>query len=164
MTVEIDKIDWSILNSLSDDYESLEMIIPMAQEIVPNVEDKVIQEKVGQLLILGYINTMVESDDWYGMTSRGCEVWEKYCAIFSDGPPDWCKSWTINTDYKTGDGYAIGVSKEVCESAIATKIGSDIIVDPSTFKHSAIEAFHAKYYKEIKGGHRIDFCFTKKAA
>lgn len=31
------------------------------------------------------------------------------------------------------------------------------MIDSSSFTHSAVASFRAKYYKEVDGGHRIDF-------
>jgi|WetSurMetagenome_2_1015567.scaffolds.fasta_scaffold39026_1 hypothetical protein len=105
---------------------------------------------------------MGDYDDWYGMTSRGCEVWEEDYATFSDSPLDWSGSWIMEVDRSTGIGYVNGVSKEICESAIAKHAGLDIVVDSTSFKHGTIEGFQANYYKNLKGGYRIDFRFTKK--
>jgi hypothetical protein len=102
---------------------------------------------------------MGEYDDWFGMTNQGCEVWEKHCTTFSYDPVDWSEMYTRHLYLKTGRGYVEGVSKEICESAIA-ETSPGIVIDSTSFKHSSIEGFDAKYYKRIKGGHRIDFCFT----
>ena len=164
MVAEIDKLRWAILDSLADDYESMEMIVPAVRTLVPDSDERTVSEQVGQLLLSGFVETVGKSEVSYGMTGQGCEVWEKYCTIFSEGPPDWSKSWTMDVDYTTGVGYVNGTSREVCESAIAKHAQPDIVIDTSSFKHTSIEGFKAKYYKKLKGGHRIDFRFQKKAA
>jgi|WetSurMetagenome_2_1015567.scaffolds.fasta_scaffold589103_1 hypothetical protein len=40
MSAEIDKVDWAILNSLSDDFESLEQIVPYVQKAVEPIADE----------------------------------------------------------------------------------------------------------------------------
>ncbi len=163
MNSDIDKIGWAILDSLSDDYESFEMIAAAVRQIAPNADDNLIQQRIDELLISGLLRTMAKFENYYGMTTEGSAIWEEHTRMYSDEPIDWSKSWTLDVDHKTLKGHVCGTNRQVCESALAKHAGTDIVVDVSTLRHSSIDGFDAKYYKKIKGGHRIDFTFTIKA-
>ena len=161
MDQENKRLDWLILDALSDDIESIQQITAMVRPGEPTADATLIASQLARLLARDLVYDAHPPTGWYGMTELGCQLWERLATTFGDGPPDWSVAWVINFDLQAGRGSAVGVTKEVCESALRKHVRRDIVIDPSSFVHHPVPSFRAKYYKDIVGGHRIDFRFSR---
>jgi hypothetical protein len=172
---KINKLEWNILDSLSDDQECFAtMYIPRIsktkiKEIVYGLyQEGFLYEDTNQTV--DYSTLMSETENyadahyWFGLTQLGAESWEKYAKTYSGNNIDWSHAWRGHVDYKEKNGYIDGVSKEVCFNALKMVLTEkNWQIDIETIQHSKIDGFQAKYYKYIPGGHRITFTITQSS-
>jgi hypothetical protein len=176
---ELTKLEWTILSSISDDEESVALILEIIRNDFRNISQKEVAETIYKLYQNGLVEdkkeavdyeTLInESEDyagnyyWFSLTDVGFNYWEKFASIYSDGPNDWSKSWVAQPDYKMGEGFIDGASLEACLQGL-DRIDDDKEwkIDRNSLIHSEIEGFQAKYYKHINGGHRITFKFVRR--
>jgi hypothetical protein len=173
------KIEWNILDCLSDGVETVGLVFSMTKLDFPHITIKEIAENIFRLyqreLVTEDKNKKVdlkillkESDDyreniyWFGLSHSGCKYWEDYAKEYKGESIDWSQAWHVEMDFKRLEGYIDGVSLEACLIGIE-KINTekDWQVDKNTLVNSRIEVFKAKYYKEIKGGYRTTFKIKK---
>jgi hypothetical protein len=101
-TANIDRYDWLILDSLSDDYESVEQIVNLVNspEVVwPGVTPIEIIDRIERLYLAGHVfltlgakferDAMIleiaQTSDrkfWFGRTSSGDALWRKHSAEY----------------------------------------------------------------------------------
>ena len=171
----MNKIDWLILNELSDDFESMTQIYPLEQ--CSKTKRSAIIDRIELLLQKGLIklaNDIVfvkemllaepeeyyDTDFWFGLTERGAEEWEKHAKKFGEFEVDWSDAWSESLNYHKQQGYILGVSKEICMKYL--KANRKDIVDFDSLKVIPISSFQAKYYKILSGGVKIKFKLNKE--
>ena len=118
MDYETNRLDWLILDALSDDIESAEQISDMVRSGEPAADTTLVASRLAGLLTRGLVYDAHPPDGWYGMTESGCEIWERWATTFGHGPPDWSVAWVIHFDLKAGRGSVVGATREVCEFAL----------------------------------------------
>ena len=91
--------DWLILDSLSDDYESVEQIAELVQTDWPSPDPLEIIDRLERLYFAGHVfltldatfdrTELVREIDqtrdrrfWFGRTSTGDELWQQHAADF----------------------------------------------------------------------------------
>ncbi|HBC87378.1 MAG TPA: hypothetical protein DCZ94_10520 [Lentisphaeria bacterium] len=174
----MDKIDWLILNELSDDFESMNQIYPLEKAMQAKRRD--IIDRIEILIQKGLIKLLNDVDFdketllaepenypgtefWFGLTEKGAGAFEKHAKKFDGSEIDWSGSYCIHRDFSDQTGYVEGTSEKVCLSSLSSILDDDEwIIDMTSLKHSDIPGFQAKYYKYLSGGHRIDFRIKKK--
>lgn len=89
----IDTIDWEIMNSTADDWESIEQIFPstkncdgvtkelISQRIIKLVNEGMLEEMNGNLPAPASIIEYPKKF-WFGMTKVGRQIWENEAARF----------------------------------------------------------------------------------
>ncbi len=174
------KLEWNILDSLSNDEETIGLILSVIKDDFPDISLREVARSVFALYQQGLIvednqkdvalkTLLGESPDyrnnvyWFGLTEIGYKYWEEYALTYSGEPIDWSKAWASHFDFKNQNGNIEGVSLEVCLQAL-DKIDTekDWQVDRTTLVNLKIEGFKAKYYKQMKGGCRISFSLKKR--
>ncbi len=171
------KLEWLILSSTADDWESLKQMVPTVREDLPDVNLNDIAVSILDLLRIGYLRQMEsaeislndllsaeeypEGQFWFGMTTAGAEEWERSATSFGFDPPDWTPAYACCFETAKQSGWCDGVSLEVCMAAIKNVPG-DSEVQEETIRIEQIESFAAKYYKRIQGGIRITFKLKKR--
>jgi hypothetical protein len=184
---EISKLEWLILGSLSNDTECVACIWPDMKESMPSITGYELKDVIYSLYKRGliYIASETEPVDredvlaeeitneystgnyYFGLTSKGVEVWEKATEKY-DEPVDWSKSWTANHDLERREGHIDGTSREVCLNRLKAWNENgygefkEWQVDMDSLIHSEIKGFQAKYYRYISGGHRISFKLKRR--
>jgi hypothetical protein len=176
---QLTKLEWSILDSLSDDREAVALILCLINDDFPLISQKEVAESVYKMytqgLLFEFYNKSVdyeillnESSDyadanyWFGLTAIGCKSWEENDPVYLGEPIDWSRAWTRYLDVVNKKGWIKGTSQEVCLTALKDLIKDEKWqVDTTTIVHSKIEGFQAKYYKYIEGGHKITFLLKK---
>jgi hypothetical protein len=173
---KLTKLEWEILNNLSDSWECPATICPEVASKVPNVSRMDILKVLHSLFIDNLVfiedikkidlgELLSEPEDnfatkfWFGLTARGCEAWENQSVEFSGEPTTWSAVWFVFDSRQEGVGYVEGVSREVCVEGLK-RVHPDSWEDKITDKcieEKPIAGFHAEYYKYIEGGYRIDY-------
>lgn len=167
--MNIDKLDWLILDALADDYESMNQIYPI--EECPQMSREGIVDRVYDLYQKGFI-CLIDKDKkfiieeikvepegyldtkfWFGMTEAGAAVWEGGSEKHGGYKQDWSKSWSQHTDCQKREGVIYATSKEICLERLKATPGADV----KDAKISSVPEFRAKYYKVIKGGFKLEF-------
>jgi hypothetical protein len=179
---ELDKLEWSILNSLSDDWECSTTICP---EIEGQVDDTnrvailrclfnlhsrgLVTLQDGRALTLeDFLSERKDDFDtkfWFGLTEAGRAEWEKFSEKYSGASVDWTRAWVGCISYDRGRSYVDGTSLDVCTEALKQLFPDDTEweIDWNTLESTSIEGFHAKYHKYLDGGQRISFQLKKKS-
>lgn len=169
--INLTKLEWAILNSLSDDQECPATICTLVQDEVPDAswqdvlnalyrlhQSGLIELTDGQLLrreiLMSETKGNIDTPLWFGLTSTGCTAWESG----AKSPIDWSGAWCGHLDYESQKGHVEGTTREVCLGAL-TRLSPDkkFQIDMASLSHSELSGFQAKYYKHLPGGHRIDF-------
>lgn len=181
---DITRLDWEILDSLSDDYESIEQIHQLLEAGGSFKGDFALQtilDRIELLYASNYVFLILnETFDrsklqleiegktgnrpyWFGLTNSGCAAWEACSERYGGEPIDWSSSWTSSYSLKNLQGHVDGASVEVCLEALDKILPHDKEweIDRESLGEMPIEGFDAKYYKHIKGGHRIKFRIKK---
>ena len=108
---ELTELEWSILDSLSDDKETVALILSMIKDDFPDITTRKLSENVYRLYQRGLIlednhktvelqTLLDESDDYidnvyrWGLTELGCEYWERYAPTYYGEPVDWSNWYT----------------------------------------------------------------------
>jgi hypothetical protein len=175
------KLEWTILNNLSNDWECPATICPEVEtEIEGTSRDEVLGtlyqlfehglvglQDGGSLQLQALLSESKGNFDtrfWFGLTQAGCVEWEKHAKQFCGDAVDWAQAWSGNISYLDAQGYVDGTTRKVCIEALNTLLSDNTEweIDKDTLQDSAIAGFNAKYYKYIHGGHRISFKLRKK--
>jgi len=172
------KLDWYILDNLSNDWECLTTIYPEVAEFVSGISRENVVDAIHHLIKEGYIQIRgghifdkeallsepeeyLETKYWFGLTTLGCEAWEAHSVEYAGYPIDWTQAWSASISFENREGHIDGVSKEVCLAAINKELfllrEEPFEIDKKSMKYSKINGFNAKYYKYISGGCRISF-------
>jgi hypothetical protein len=177
---EITKLEWSILNCLSDDEETTGLIFSMIKDDLPNISIKEVAESILKLYQKDLLlednhqdvvphNLIMEGVDyrdnvyWFGLTDKGCKYWEEYAPTYSGGPIDWSQCWVGHLDYEHKNGHVDGISLKGCLQGLKRiDTEKDWQVDRTTLTTLVIAGFQATYYKYIKGGCRVSFKLKKR--
>ena len=161
-----DRIDWAILDAVSDDPESLDSILRHLGNLEILVETDDVQSRLNQLVDSGCLAAEWDQPVFYGLTTSGCELWERLDRTYSaDEPLDWSKSWVCRLDWTHGTGCVVGATRSACEAALAKESATGgWEVDTTSIVHRPVEGFQAKYYKWLSGGHEISFSIRSRAA
>ncbi len=172
--------EWEVLNSLADGRECLgtmETLLPEELSISrPKLEETVwelcqrglIAPDGGQLTVEALRaepEEYIDQQFWFGMIEKGVLLWEKYYTVFSGEINDWSESWRGKFDAQTGQGgYVDGASRQVCLAALDRIDGQNKLwyIDRESLDEAEIDGFQAKYYKYLKGWHRISFKMKKR--
>lgn len=168
---DMSKLEWAILDNLSDDQECPATICPEVQEEIKDASRQDVIDALCRLHEAGLValpdrTTLsrealiaeaegnFDTPHWFGLTSSGCAAWE----AGSETPIDWSEMWSGHIDYESRKGYVEGTSQDVCITALPRLIPDNKQqIDMTSLSHSDISGFQAKYYKHLPGGHRIDF-------
>jgi len=170
------KLEWHILDNLSNDWECLTTIYPEVEELVPGISRENVVDAIHNLIKEGCIQIQgghifdkkallsepeeyFDTKYWFGLTTLGCKAWEAHSVEYAGYPIDWTQAWSSYISYRNREGYIDGVSKEVCLAAISKGLLREegFEIDKKSMKYSKIDGFNAKYYKYISGGCRISF-------
>lgn len=171
---KITKLEWRILNSLSDDKECIAaMNIPriskadIKKTTYELYQNGLLYEDTNQTL--DYNTLMSETENvadacyWFGLTQLGAGYWEKYSKKYSGNYIDWSQACTGYLDFQKNEGYLDGTSKRVCLNSLQDLVSTkDRQIDIDTIQYSKTNGFYAKYYKYITDGHRITFKLSRK--
>ena len=173
----MNKTDWLILNTLSDDVESMTQLYPIkegSQVSRTGLIDRIeilIQEGLIKLdhdvafdkeALLAEPEVYYDTEFWFGLTGKGAEAWEKNAQEFGGFEVDWSENWTANFDYEKQEGYIFGVSEEICMKRL--KAEREAVIDFSSLQVKPVSNYWAKYYKNLPGGVKIEFTLKKKQA
>lgn len=167
----MDRIDWEILEAVSNEFESLTQIYPMVNEAL-DVERVDIIDRMESLLQRGLIKlskniefnkeTLLDEPDvyydtefWFGLTEQGAEAWEQHAKEFDGFDVDWSEAWTASYNYEKQSGHIYGVNEEVCMKVLKNE--KEAIIDFDSLMVEQVSSFQAKYYKKITGGVKITF-------
>lgn len=133
------KIDWLILDVLSDDWETMTQIYPMVlheasavsrEEIIDRIEalyqkDFVqIQKDVvfdKQKILSELPEDYYTTNFWFGLTEKGVVEWEENSERFGGFKVDWSENWTANYDYIKEEGWIYGVNESICIRQLGAK-------------------------------------------
>lgn len=177
----LNKIDWDILNCLTDDFESMKQIYPVIKKednisfeetinrLITLYEDGFVCLEDNDILNIEELRVDVEKceDDfsrfWFGLTSEGVKLWEDNALKFSGSEIEWKNAWSASLDYKNGVGFMCGKTREICELFLKDHFNKEkeIILDESSLEYTTIEKFKVKYYKTINDGVKLSFRFKK---
>jgi DNA-binding Lrp family transcriptional regulator len=170
----MDRIDWYILNTLSDDFESMTQIYPLEEasdvareEIIDRIERMFkhcliqLPEKVefNKEKILGESEEFFNTTFWFGLTDKGAEEWERNAKEYGGFEIDWSAFWSTHFDYENEKGFIVAVNKEI--SLKQLKKVTEVEIDFNTLRITEVPEFQATYYKKIKGGIKIEFEFKQ---
>lgn len=171
----MDKIDWEILDSLADDYESINQIYPPLKKIYKlNIMEA--KERIIHLLNEGYIFLMNDemdsdkfreetdseySDFWFGLTSKGADYWQETANEYGEEKVNWANHYVVRLDFTQGMGYICSQSKERCIKGL-NNCREQYLVDEASIIWSEVDKFKAKYYKELENGIKVTFRFKKE--
>jgi hypothetical protein len=177
---ELTNLEWNILESLSNDEETVALILSLIKKDFPEITTREVAQNIYSLYERGliyedngkevYLRTLLdESEDymenvyWFGLTEAGCKYWEDFALEYGGESIDWSNAWKGHISIKSREGYIDGTSLETCLQGL-DKIDDDIEwqIDRSTLVHSDIKGFQAKYYKYLQGGHNISFKLKKR--
>jgi hypothetical protein len=112
---ELTKLEWNILDSLSDGKETVGLILSLIKDDFEGITTKEVAENVYSLfrrkLILedNHINVnlqillsesinYIDNVYWFGLTEAGYKYWEQYAVTYSGKSIDWSKSWKSQTN------------------------------------------------------------------
>jgi len=176
---KLTKLEWEILQNLSNNCECPATICPEVADEVKNSSRKDILKTLHDLFNENFIYIdgveSIQSDEllsepeknfdtkfWFGLTDKGCEAWEKHSVEFCGEPIIWKNAWR---SYETSEGisYIVGVNKTVCIEGLK-QVHPDSWEEKITDKlieEQSIDGFNATYYKYIKGGYRIKYKLNK---
>lgn len=167
-TENLSRDEWFVLDSLADDWECLSSIDG------PEVSKINMIELLEGLYVKGLISIkkgvpfdrkiLLEEPDeywdtiyWFGLTEKGCNAWERNSQKYNGEPVDWSLSWRSCFSPEEG-GYIEGISEKVCIQVLKDYLRQNPLkINWRSIAHKNIKGFQAKYYKFIRGGHRIDF-------
>ena len=163
---EFDRVDFWILDSLSDDYESILQILPRVRDEVPEITAEQILDHIADLIEHRYVRLRDElifskyvilmdlkaynyehSDYRFGMTPGGCDLWQKLAGDFGYEQVDWNDMWGSYVDYEARKGYAVGPSLERCQEVL-NKLhldGPEFMIDRASFRVSRVDVWRPKY-------------------
>ena len=165
------KLEYTILDNLSDDLECPATICPEVQEEIRDASRQDVIDALCRLHESGLValpdgtpldrEALIAEPEgnfdalyWFGLTASGCAAWE----AGSETPIDWSKMWSGRIDYEGRKGYVEGTSRDVCIAALPRLMpDKKEQIDMTSLSHSDISGFQAKYYKHLPGGHRIEF-------
>jgi len=177
---ELTKLEWSILDSLSDDEETIGLILSIIQHDYPYISSEEVAKCVYKLYQQGLLledknkdidlqTLLNESPDyrdnvyWFWLTEKGGEYLEQFAKSYSGEAIDWTKSWVSHINTKLNEGYVDGVSSDVCLRGLESiDIVKNWQIDRNTLACSQIDGFMAKYYKYVQGGYRVSFKLNKR--
>lgn len=122
-------VEFWILNSLAEDYESMVQILPAVRENMPDMRVAALIDRLKVLLKKGHVrvadgrrfnkylvlldlwrNNNEYSSYWFGMTESGCDVSERYSEMLGLEVTDWHQSWKGYLNYQTSEGYVLASS------------------------------------------------------
>lgn len=175
----LDKIDWTILNVLCFDYESIIQIYPLDE--YPEISRDEVIDRLYNLFKKGYVCLMNdkefnieqiknEPDDceysefWYGITETGSEFWEENAERYAGIKIDWSDIWSEIIIYTEERGIIHATSPDTCLNRLKKcqeENKNEIIIDFDSVRISKVKEFEARYYKIIKNGYRLEFRFMK---
>jgi hypothetical protein len=181
------KLEWCILDALSNDTECVAIIWPYVKDTLPDISGDKLKDTIYKLYKRGLVyieseTAPVDREDilaeettnqnsignyYFGLTPAGVELWEEASKKY-DEPVDWSNSWIVHYDVEHQEGYINGTSREVClnqlirDNQSSYSLLEEWQVDMNSLVHSNVKGFQAKYYKYISGGHRIRFKLKKR--
>jgi len=169
----MDKIDWEILNELSDDHETIKVISSSIENHLISTAD--ICMKLIRLKNLGYIividdrgkmisdirATNIDDNMWFGLTVVGGKTMEKRAKEFCGEEIKWDNATSINFNYKKLKGHIYARTEKRCRKLlieiIRNKTSVKILEDSISL--SEIFSYRYKYYKILEGGFLLKFKF-----
>lgn len=188
----ISKLDWFILDSLSNSLESVTEIWKYVKTDFHYLSEHLLKDtlynlyqrkliyidKVSKTELIDREDIMAEEIDneyslgkyYFGLAPAGVEFWEEASKEYYK-PVDWSSSHVTYLYPGEQDGcrgIIEGVSKEVCLNEILKWDKQGHIsytkwkVNMNSLVHSDIEGFRPKYCKYISGGHRISFKLNRQ--
>lgn len=175
----LSQLEWLVLDSTSDDWESPPQIISYVQKQLPSVMLRDLNIEIYAMLSRGLLTQMElmpitedqlqnlnpehpDAQFWFGMSSIGVEAWEKDASLYKSAV-DWSRAWTFRVNYVDSSGYCEGVSEAVCREALTNQSRfSDVEILVNTIKVAKLSSFSPKYYKTLTGGVRLDFKIRRK--
>jgi hypothetical protein len=180
--IPLTNFEWNILDSLTDDEETVALILGLIKNDFPKTSQNEVAETVYKLyqrgLVLEDNNKVVdfhtllnESADyldnvyWFGLTEIGGTAWEENAKIYSGENIDWSRAWRGKLNFENQIGQVEGTSKEACLLGMEKiDINDTWQIDRATIVFSAVEGFQAKYFKYISGGQMMNFKLKKRCA
>lgn len=170
------KLEWHILDNLSNDWECLTTIYPEVKKKIAEVNREDVVNSLHNLIKEGYLQIKggqsfdkkallsepeeyFETKYWFGLTTLGCKAWEAHSVEYTGHPINWTQAWSASFSLENQQGHIDGVSKKVCLTAINKGLFRELgfEIDKKSMKYSKIDGFNPKYYKYISGGCRISF-------
>lgn len=175
----MDNIDWEILNSLTDDYESFEQIrFWVLKE--KQLTDEEIKNRIIRLLNQGFlyiyfdetglvmedkkcrnVNKLSWKDTWLGLTQKGVNFWEEKAEEFCDEKVNWDNVYCLRWNYKEQVGFVYGRTEQRCKEVFAELLDSekDKKIDLASIKITEVTEYKFKYYKTLSG-YELSFTYV----
>lgn len=173
----MERIDWLILDELSDDYETFERIDNNISRELNGLKVVEIAVCVKELYDKGYIEILDENGFkarnidknmlyinanklWCGLALKGAEYWEQNAQKYGGQVINWFEFCVVKYNHKTNTGEIYGIDLEVCKKKLSHFIverGNNMILDKNSVTIVEIEDFYIKYYKKIKSGYKVIF-------
>jgi hypothetical protein len=172
----MNKLEWEILNELTDDYEALKQISFSLQmkrndESIDSLKNTLIDLFRNEYIfsfnnegdsISKDIEKFLWDDMWFGLTEKGAGWWEENSEKFCGEKVDWDDIWYQNLDYKNFRGFVCARTKNKCleifEDLKCKNENITIVTD--SIIHEKVDSFKYKYYKKFNDGYRISFSFV----
>ena len=180
--IPLTNFEWRILNSLTNEEESVALILGLVKNDFPNASQTEVVETIYELYQRGLIlednnkdvdfhvllkesTEYMDNVYWFGLTEIGATAWEENAQIYSGETIDWSKMWVGKLNYANQEGQIEGTSKEFCLIGMEKiNINETWQIDKATIIFSAIEGFQPKYFKHIQGGQRMNFKLKTREA
>ena len=171
----MDKFDWYILNSLSDDHETIETM--RSGLFDEDMSDKELGDRIFLLFNLGLLNAFnekgrliedfskndIHNDTWFGLTELGGQKMEETALELAGEEISWETSYTRRLDYKNSEGHIYARTQQRCIELLNEIYSEDkVIVIEDSINIFPVESYHYKYYKTLIGGYKMIFKFRKK--
>ena len=176
----MDKMDWLILNALSDAYESLSQIlgsITQEWQMDGQMNIQELRERIVSLYEMGYVALeneltldnesflmepldVLHSPFLFGLTLLGAQYWEENLYIYTEEEIDWDWCCHLILDNVKSIGYIRGGSLQACQEYFSEiEDQYNLSIDKDSVQCKEIENFQVKYFKVLERAHEISFAF-----